>query len=238
MKAWVFVEGPSDRLGLEVLWQPWRQRLQARRVGIAIIPLVNKAQFLRKFGERAAVKLVENAGDVVVGLPDLHPTDPFRKDARVRHEDAEGLKRIQRTAVLRALQATHGLSTEQAEQYAQRCFPSLFKHDFEMLLLAAKQELRDALGTAEALGSWRVPVEDQNLDRPPKRVVEELFRTKSARRRSYLDTKDAPAVLRRVGDLRAILRTPSGGWTCPEFVGMLRWLGDRLGEHCCSFEEA
>jgi len=187
LKAFVFVEGPSDKLGLEALWEPWRQRLRTKRAGIEVIPLVNKAQFLRKFGERAAEKLVGSDRDVVVGLPDLYPTDPFTKNSKTRHLNANDLKSVQAEAVRVALKETHHVQDERADVLLTRCFPSVLKHDFEMLLLAAKDALRQVIGTTDSLRGWRIPVEDQNDQRPPKRIVEDLFLAK--RRRAYRDTK-------------------------------------------------
>lgn len=111
-----------------------------------------------------------------------------------------------------------------------RFLGTALKHDLEMLLLAAKEELRGHLRTADRLDdSWRKPVEDQNQERPPKRVVEELFRTKSAKKRAYRDTKDAPAVLRRIENIRTILYDSTRQMQCPVFKSMLDWVGDRTG---------
>jgi len=50
------------------------------------------------------------------------------------------------------------------------------KHDLEALLLAAPETLRQRLKTTAALqGRWRRPVEDQNDQQPPKRIIEDLF---------------------------------------------------------------
>lgn len=233
MKAWVFVEGRSDVLGLESLWKSWRNRLREKRHGLAVIPLDTKSNLLKKLGHRAAEKLVGNDSDLVVGLPDLYPIRAF-EGTDFAHTDASSLKQLQRSSVRSALVSTFQLSRTRADHCMTRFLPAVFKHDFEMLLLAAKDALRNALRTAERLGDWRVPVEDQNFARPPKRVIEDLFRTKSVSRRSYLETRDAPKILGSVTDLGAILRTDSGAVTCPEFVAVLRWLGDRFDEHCCT----
>ena len=146
------------------------------------------------------------------------------------------MKDVQINAVRKALRDTHAQSDAEIESALRRLLPSLFKHDFEMLLLAAKEQLRTVIGTTDSLGGWREVVEEQDLDRPPKRVVEELFRTKSKRRKSYLATRDAPAVLRRVSDVRTILKSSSGQCTCPEFVSVLMWLGEKLGEQCLELD--
>lgn len=231
MKAWIFVEGRSDVLGLESLWKSWRDRLREKRHGLVVIPLDTKPNLLKKLGHRTAEKLMGNDSDLVVGLPDLHPIQPF-EGTDLAHTDASSLKQLQRSSVRNALVSTYHLSSKQANSNLDRFLPAVFKYDFEMLLLAARNALRNVLGTEDRLEKWRIPVEDQNFDRPPKRVVEDLFRTKG-KKRNYLDTRDAPKILGKVTDLGAILRTDSGVVTCPEFVEVLRWLGERLGEPCC-----
>lgn len=68
------------------------------------------------------------------------------------------------------------------------------KHDLEVLVLAAKEELLARLGTARPKIEWKEPVEDQNHGRPPKEVVKELF---SAHGKSYEQTIDAPLILQK-----------------------------------------
>lgn|GEM_PF-325797 len=235
MKAWVFVEGESDRLGLEALWRVWREDLRAKGHGIRIIALDGKAKFLRKFGARAAEKLAANGIDVVVGFPDLYPTSPFA-NSDYQHSTVNELRDLQTRLVRSALQTTQAVKENQIKTLLKRLHASALKHDFEMLLLAAKEELRQVLGTKETLGKWREPVEEQNLERPPKRIVEELFRTKSAKRRSYQDTLHARTVLARVTHLETILKCSSGP-TCPVFVEALRWLCDKFGVPCGDLPE-
>ena len=236
MKAWVFVEGPADVSGLEALWHDWRKRLKKLGHGIKIIPLHDKSRFLKRFGERAAEKLAASDVDVVVGLPDLHPLQP-ESDQEHKHTDLEELKDVQQHSVKQALTTTQGLSRPAATKALKRLHASAFKHDFEMLLLAAKAQLREVLGTSDKIGKWREPVEDQNLQDPPKRVVEKLFRSKTPKKRAYRDTTDAPAVLRRVTDIPVMLRRTSGSSTCPEFLRVLHWMGVRLHEGCCDTSE-
>lgn len=86
------------------------------------------------------------------------------------------------------------------------------KYDLEGLLLATPDALRQRLGTSDALrGQWRQPVEDQNDTKPPKRIVEDLFR-RYRKRPGYLDTVDAPWILKR-----ASLETIVGA--CPQRFG-------------------
>jgi hypothetical protein len=52
--------------------------------------------------------------------------------------------------------------------------------------------LLNRLGVKSLNVTWRVPVEDQNHERPPKRIVEELFAKHAIR---YQGTVDAPLIL-------------------------------------------
>jgi hypothetical protein len=88
-------------------------------------------------------------------------------------------------------------------------------------------ELRQTLGTEETLGKWRHPVEDQNQQKPPKYVVEDLFRTKKGR--CYRDTVHAKAVLEKVADIKKILFSSSGQLECPVFKETMDWIGERTG---------
>jgi hypothetical protein len=86
-----------------------------------------------------------------------------------------------------------------------------FKYDFEVLLLAAKDALLAHLGRSSSPVSWTEPVEEQNHDKPPKRVVEELFAACGER---YRETVDAPRILEDV-DYEALAER------CPEGFGAL-----------------
>ena len=70
MKVFVYVEGESDKLALMALWERWLSSLHAQGMGISVIPLDDKAKYLRKIGVRAAEKLVARTDDLVIGLPD------------------------------------------------------------------------------------------------------------------------------------------------------------------------
>jgi hypothetical protein len=222
MRVWVYVEGVSDRLGLEALWTSWRDKLRAAGHGIRVIPLANKGQFFRKLGPHAAQKLVESPDDAVVGLPDLYPTAPFNS-SNFAHRNCEELLAVQTRLVRTALRDIFSKNTE-ADTLLKRFHPSALKHDLEMLILAADKQLKDYTG-ARSLGQWRQPVEEQNQNRPPKYVVEEIFRTRSPKKRAYRDTVHAHAILRQVTDLREVLFYTDKQPKCPVFTEMLDWVG-------------
>lgn len=204
MKVWIYVEGRSDELALKALWENWRTKLRREGHGIEVIPLDNKSKFFRKIGPRAAEKLIANKEHIVIGLPDLYPNQPYT-GTKYEHGNMAQLKSVQKREVSAALQNVFGISSQQVRQLLERFLPSALKHDLEMLLLAAQDELRSYLGTPDHLGDWRDRVEEQNQQRPPRHIVEDLFRTKSRTRRAYRDTKDASAVLRNVTDIKTII---------------------------------
>ena len=224
MKVWVFVEGEGDSRALSVLFEHWRQKLRQAGWGLPIIALDNKAQLLRKIGYRVAEKLYADPNDLAVGLPDLYPSRDY-ETTEFKHHDIHELRQVQTRQVSNALHRVYGLNRSSATPYLDRFCPSALKHDLEVLLLAAQTVLKSYLRTPDQLGTWRHPVEEQDQDDPPKRVVERLFRVKL--NRAYRDTRDAPAVLRGVSDLKTILYGNSQQIQCPVFKEMLDWVGQK-----------
>lgn len=227
MKVWVFVEGESDRIALNALWASWQTRLGKSGWGIQIHPLEDKSRYFRKIGHRAAEKMVNDDQDLVVGLPDLYPNAEY-SHTDFKHADLSELKAVQTRLVRGALQTVFNLPPKSVEATLARFCPSALKHDLEVLLLAAVGELRQVLGTTEKLeNNWRHPVEDQNQQKPPKYVVEDLFRTK--KKCCYRDTRHAKAVLEKVTDIKKILVSSSGQLECPVFKETMDWIGERTG---------
>jgi hypothetical protein len=224
MKVWVFVEGESDAIALNALWSKWRDKLRRNGWGIQIIPLDDKSRYFRKIGHRAAEKLVADSNDLVVGLPDLYPNAGYIGTV-YEHKDLIDLKELQMKLVKNALKDIFGVPSRRISTLGDRFYPTALKHDLEMLLLAAYEELRSVLGTRDRLGAWSHPVEDQNQQRPPKFIVEELFRTK--KRRAYRDTIHASAVLNKVSDINTILYNSDHQIKCPVFKEMLDWIGEK-----------
>lgn len=223
MKVWVFVEGPSDRLALMALWDGWLRSLGSKGWGIHVLPLDSKSQYLRKIGPRVAEKLAQAPRDLVVGLPDLYPIAPYRGTPH-EHADLPALQTLQKSLVEEALRTVFKVT--KTDSAMGRFHASAMKHDLEVLLLAAKASLRTRLKTKEALGNWRNPPEDQNHDKPPKRIVEELFRTKLGR--AYLDTTDFAAAMRNTA-LRDVLLDDRGNVQCPVFKAVVDWIAAKTG---------
>jgi hypothetical protein len=221
MKVWIYVEGESDRLALFTLWARWRESLRTPGWGVVIIPLGNKAKFFRKIGHLAAEKLTNNTDDLVIGLPDLYPNHEY-ENSHYKHDDFDELKTVQRRLVKKSLTEIYYPSPAQIQAALERFYPTALKHDLEMLLLAARDELRAVLDTHDALDRWRHPVEDQNQTRPPKYIVEDLFRVYKGR--GYRDTVHAKAVLGRVTDINTILYYNGSQLQCPVFKELMDWI--------------
>lgn len=187
MRVCVYVEGPSDKTAMEALLRPLIE--QQRQAGIAIdffeTPAGDrKTSVLTKVPQKAVSILANDPGTLVVALPDLYPSNK----AFPHQTAAELTAGIQRNFEA-ALQA-RGLAGDVRIQERLKVF--CFKHDLETLLLAAQHELANRLGVKSIAVTWRVPVEDQNQENPPKRIVESLFAERGKR---YRDTVDAPIIL-------------------------------------------
>ncbi len=167
MRVVVYVEGPSDRVAMIVLLAPLLE--QKRQEGISIDFFESpegdkKASVLTKIPKRAAVIIRNDPSAIVVAMPDLYP-----KNKAFPHEAFEELKAGIVKNFDSALQAKERkVDARLRERFKVFCF----KHDLEALILAAKKALGDRLGVRSLSVTWRIPVEDQNHQRPPKRIVE------------------------------------------------------------------
>ena len=214
MKVWIFVEGESDVQALSALWRGWRQRLKENGWGIQLIPLEGKPKYFRKIGPRATEKLANDAHDLVVGLPDLYPNQDYA-NTEYRHDDLEELRAVQTRLVKQQM----GRRTD-INSYMARFYASALKHDLEVLLLAATSQLQSQLKMSNRPSGWRQPPEEQNQEKPPKKIVEELFRTRL--KRAYREIADSTAILRDA-DLRQVAEQ------CPTFCAMIDWIGGKTG---------
>lgn len=222
MKVWIFVEGDSDVKALSALLNGWKQNLSTKGWGIQVIPLDSKSKYFRKIGSRATEKLANDAQDLVVGLPDLYPNQSYA-NTDYRHNNLQELQGVQKRLVKRHLQRMG----RHANSHMARFYPSALKHDLEVLLLAATNRLQFRLNMSNRPSGWRRPPEDQNQNRPPKKIVEELFQRHL--RRPYREVVDSHAILREVNDLREVVFDEHGIVQCPAFRAMIDWVGKKTG---------
>jgi hypothetical protein len=187
MKVVVYVEGPSDRAAMLALLAPLLEQKKQEGISIDFFESPEgdkKASVLTKVPKRAAIIIRNDPSAIVVAMPDLYP-----KNKGFVHETFKELEAGILKNFADALQAK-GRAIDARLRKRLKVF--CFKHDLEALLLAAKEALGYRLGASSLKVTWKIPVEDQNHGRPPKRIVEELFAQYS---KSYRDTVDAPVIL-------------------------------------------
>jgi hypothetical protein len=191
VKVLVYVEGDSDRIALEALLSPIIREGQQAGIAIRFLPLRGKDEVLRSSSLKAAADLARDARDWMFALPDLYPMKRF-DGTENEHHSVDDLRRLLRKR-FEAEARRLGVEGDTLSHFRVHCL----KHDLEALLLAAPDALRRRLGTDDALrGRWRLPVEDQNDAKPPKRVVEELFKH-YRRKPPYQETVDALWILQK-----------------------------------------
>lgn len=183
----VYVEGPSDRAAMETLLAPLLDGLRHRGVSVYFYDAPSgdrKKAVLLKVPEKAVNILRNRPEDLVVALPDLYPKNHGFPHS-TPEELVEGIYRQ-----LRAILIRKGIQDGGRLESRFRVF--CFKHDLEALVLAAFEPLKARLGAPDLRRTWNLPVEDIDHGRPPKRVLEELFREHG---QSYRETVDAPLIL-------------------------------------------
>ncbi len=217
MNVLVYVEGESDRVALETVLQPVREAARARRVGIQFLPLGGKARILKEVPHKAVGHLRERPEDWVFALPDLYPMKDF-DGTDLRHCSFPAMEALLQASFSKQAQRK-GLDEAVHNHFRVHCF----KHDLEVLVLAAHEALAARLKTQDKIrNNWRQPVEDQNDDRFPKRVVQELFKRYRSQC-AYNEISDATWILQRTSLEDLLL-------ACPQhfapFVKELKTLAD------------
>lgn len=183
MKVMVFVEGPSDKVGLQALLAPLLATKEAQGLGVSFHETTKgdrKKTLLTKTPVKARMILLGDSEAHVVIIPDLYP--PNKGFAHQTFAEMEA-------GIWDAFKK--GPRPEDA-RVEERFHVFCFKHEFEALLLALPERLKRRAGVSRTSVAWTTPVEDQNHDKPPKRVVEEVFGEGG---HTYRDTIDAPAIL-------------------------------------------
>jgi hypothetical protein len=186
MKVLVYVEGPSDKAAMEALLSPLLERKHREGVRISFheAPTGDKKKsVLLKIPIKAVNILRNDPETVVVALPDLYP-----RNKGFSHSTPEEL----RSGMIDQFEKALVDKGVEDDRILQRFKVFCFKHDMEALLLASEDSLGRRIGPPGISCNWSQPVENQNHDRPPKRIIEELF---LQRRKKYRDTVDAPMIL-------------------------------------------
>lgn len=184
MKVIVYVEGSSDRVAMDALLKPLIEQKQKEGIEISFpaqFRETGKSYLLIKVPRKAAIILPEEPGTTIVIMPDLYP-----KNEAFPHESVEELE----AGILRNFNAAlQNIDNERKIQLEDRFKVFCFKHDLEALILASEEGLRRQLGLSHLEATWQKPVEDQDQEDPPKRIVERLFRENGKRYKSIIHAR-------------------------------------------------
>lgn len=190
MRLIVYVEGRSDKLAMEALLAPLIEEKNHKGISIQFFESPSgdkKDSIITKVPLRAVNIILNDPNAIVIAIPDLYP-----KNKGFPHETVEELKNGISTKFKNHLLCKCG---DNAGQFENRFKVFCFKHDLEALILASVDALKERLDIDRLEPNWITPVEDQNHDNPPKRIVEELFRKCG---KYYKGTIDAPVILSSV----------------------------------------
>ncbi|WP_333641587.1 DUF4276 family protein [Mesotoga prima] len=191
----VYVEGESDRLALTTLLKPLIDKKNSEGIAIEFASVGqsgnmsnNKKALLVKYPRKAYQIIRNNRESAVVLLPDLYPYN-----VGVPHVNYSQL----RDGIMYSFAA---MLSEHENELRSRFKVFCFKHDLEVLLLAAIDQLQEYLGM-NIRRTWSEEVEDQDDNSPPKKIIESLFR--KAKKRYGVAT--AAEILRKASleDIRA-----------------------------------
>jgi hypothetical protein len=183
-EVFVYVEGPSDQLGMRELFAEVMEIAGKKGDSVDFFPLNGKEPLLNK-GPKKAVNILRNKQNSYVFIvPDLYPPNkPFQHETYSELKDE--LKRRFESELHR-----RGCDNRLSDRFFVHCF----KYDLESLVLASEETLLARLEKSQFSQAWTKPVENQNHNKPPKRIVEALFLDAGMK---YKDTADVPWVLKR-----------------------------------------
>lgn len=169
-KVIIYVEGISDKLAMESLFKDQISLKQQNGTDIRFFesPKGNrKANILLKVPVKAANILAVNPSDFVVALPDLYPIN-----CGFLHSSIEEIRAGMQDAFLKTLKRK---KVKNPAEYQAHFKIFCFKHDMEVLLLASSEKLKQYFSSKILPVKWKTPVEEQNKNHPPKRIIEKTF---------------------------------------------------------------
>ena len=193
MRVIIYVEGPSDKNAMEALLVNLIDKKSEEGVSIEFFQIKGKnndkggdakKDLLLKAPIKAVDILCSNPNSIVILLPDLYP-----KNKGFTHETFQQLE----AGIMNNFSQELREKRIQYERLKERFKVFCFKYEMEALILASESALQDKLGVTSLAVTWTIPVEDQNHDRPPSKIVEQLFRDSG---KGYNKTVDAKLILR------------------------------------------
>lgn len=184
MRVIIYVEGRSDKNAMEALLVNLIDKKSEEGVSIEFFPIKGednrrggdaKKDLLLKAPKIAVNILCKPPNSIVIILPDLYP-----RNKGFPHETFQQLEAGIMENFSQALQKKDIQDERLKERFKVFCF----KYEMEALILAAESALLGKLGKLKFTSqdvTWTRPVEDQNHDRPPSEIVEQLFRDSGKR---------------------------------------------------------
>jgi hypothetical protein len=192
-EVFVYVEGPSDQLGMRQLFTDVMEIAKQKGRMVDFFPLNGKEPLLNK-GPIKAINILRNRPNSYVFLvPDLYP--PNKPFAHINFAELKDHLKKRFDEELQRKRCDNRL--------ADRFFVHCFKYDLEALVLASEKALLARLEKPQFSQSWTKPVENQNHNKPPKRIVEGLFRDSG---KKYKDTADVPWIFKRSSHKELVIR--------------------------------
>ena len=183
----IYVEGPSDQAAMQALLKPLLQRKLQEGLPISFSRALRgdrKKYILLEVPRRAVGIIISKPHTIVVAMPDLYP-----RNKGFKHETFDELK----TGILRNFSnALRKKGAANDPRFRERFRVFCFKHDLEALVLASQEALRKHFGLDRLKVTWRIAVEDQDHDNPPRQIVERLFKEHG---QTYKTREHAPLIL-------------------------------------------
>ena len=209
----IYFEGPSDVAVMEKLFGSLLTEKAAAGVTIKFLAVNSgdrKQTLVTEIPVKAARILPRMHRTTVAIVPDLYPPNKgFRHSTY--HEMRQGAQDLFVTECERIESGSSGRFLERFKVFC-------FKHDLESLLLACPEALKRRLDAKSLAVDWSTPVEDQNHDNPPKKVVQRLFAQHDA---YYDDVTDAPLILEGCDPDRLAQACPQGFKPIVDFLKSL-----------------
>ncbi len=197
MRVIIYVEGRSDKNAMEALLVNLIHKKSEEGVSIEFFPIKGgnndrggdaKKDLLLNAPTKAVDILCSTPNSIVILLPDLYP-----RNRGFPHETFQQLEAGIMENFSQALQKKRIQDERLTERFRVFCF----KYEMEALILAAESALKDKLGVTDITDldvTWTIPVENQNHNRPPSEIVEQLFRNSGQK---YNKTVDPQLILRK-----------------------------------------
>jgi len=194
-KIIVYTEGPSDRDSLKTLLKNLCHKAEESGYSINFIPLGGKDQVVKKAPKRAVNAIRNDSSLYIFAVPDLYPLNKG-----CTHSNYAELKNSLTNAFKKECKRLNLDAGEKVKRFFVHCF----KYDLEVLLLAAFDELERFL-KGKIKRTWVLPVENQNNDNPPKRIIERLF---AAKKMKFINTIHSPRILAGVSIDDLLIKCP------------------------------